>query len=316
VQSQDLEVFDHLLTWLAEGQRPWLCTIVAATGSSPRPLGAMLALTAEGRRAGSVSGGCVEDDLIAQLQRGDHAGHTPLILEYGLSAEQNERLGLPCGGRLRLLLQQLEGADRDWLLAISKRLTSRQCIERQVDLGSGATTLTAIERHQPLQLHRDRLQQSFGPRLRLLLVGAGQLAQSLAELAVAMDYEVLVTDPRQALLEQWQGPDVALLQGMPDDVLQEHAADRHSAIITLTHDPRIDDMALMEALASEAFYVGALGSVRTTEKRLTRLRQLGLSDQQLERLQAPVGLDIGSKTPLEIAVAIMAQLTRLQRRGH
>jgi xanthine dehydrogenase accessory factor len=128
-----------------------------------------------------------------------------------------------------------------------------------------------------------------------------------------MDYEVLVTDPRHQILDQWAGPSVELIQGMPDDVVRQRASDPHSVIITLTHDPRIDDMALMEALTTEAWYVGALGSLRTTEKRLLRLRQLGLTEPQIARLHAPVGLPIGSKTPAEIAVAIMAQLTQLRR---
>ena len=164
-----------------------------------------------------------------------------------------------------------------------------------------------------LRLSETDLLQCFGPRMRLLLVGAGQLAQSLSELALAMDYEVLVTDPRREFLAHWAGPGVELIQGMPDDVVRDRASDRHAIIITLTHDPRIDDMALMEALTTEAWYVGALGSARTTQKRLERLRQLGLSADQISRLHAPVGLPIGSKTPLEIAVAIMAELIRLKR---
>jgi xanthine dehydrogenase accessory factor len=150
--------------------------------------------------------------------------------------------------------------------------------------------------------------------MRMLLVGAGQLAHNLAELGQAMDYEVIVTDPRKQFLSQWEGPPVELLQGMPDDVIREHASDKHSVVITLTHDPRIDDMALMEALVSDAWFVGALGSQLTTVKRLQRLRQLDISEEQIARLHAPVGLDIGSKTPIEIAVAIMAQLTQLRRK--
>jgi len=149
----------------------------------------------------------------------------------------------------------------------------------------------------------------------MLLVGAGQLAQNLSELALAMDYEVLVTDPRRNFLDQWSGPNVELIQGMPDDVIRERANDCHSIVITLTHDPRIDDMALMEALDTDAWYVGALGSVRTTENRLTRLAELDLSPKQIAKLHAPVGLSIGSKTPLEITVAIMAQLTELRSKA-
>jgi xanthine dehydrogenase accessory factor len=150
--------------------------------------------------------------------------------------------------------------------------------------------------------------------MRMLLVGAGQLAHKLAELGLAMDYEVIVTDPREQMLRQWEGPAVDLVQGMPDDVIRARACDRHSVIITLTHDPRIDDMALMEALGTDAWYVGALGSQRTTRNRLERLRQLEIPEERIACLHAPVGLDIGSKTPIEIAVSIVAQLTLLRRK--
>ena len=167
-----------------------------------------------------------------------------------------------------------------------------------------------------LEKSDDTLTHSFGPRHRLLLVGAGQLAANLSTLALAMDYEVLLADSREWALDQWQGPEVEKILGLPDDVVREHAADEHCAVITLSHDPRVDDMALMEALDSACWYVGALGSVRTTEKRLQRLSQLGLSSDVLARLHAPVGLSIGSKTTMEIAVSIMAQLTQLRRESN
>jgi xanthine dehydrogenase accessory factor len=220
---------------------------------------------------------------------------------------------LPCGGRITLLLQRLKTSDRSWLESVLLALDERQCIERHLELATGSTSLEAVPQFTQPSLSDKVLRQCFGPRLRMLLVGAGQLAQKLAELGLAMDYEVIVTDPREQFLAQWEGPPVTLLQGMPDDVIREHACDKHSVIITLTHDPRIDDMALVEALDTEAWYIGALGSQRTTEERLARLCQLGISEERIARLHAPVGLDIGSKTPIEIAVAIMAQLTQLRR---
>ena len=315
MQTIDHEVLKRLLEWLQRGEQPWLCTIVAATGSSPRPVGSMLALDAHGHQVGSVSGGCVEEDLLARIRDGVYAGETCEVIEYGVSALENERLGLPCGGRLQLLLQRLGEPDRAWLEAVLGAIDSRRCSERQLDLASGETRAVAVPRFTPLVWADGRLRQCFGPRMRMLLVGAGQLAQNLAELALAMDYEVLVTDTREQLLDQWDGPQLPLIQGMPDDVVRARASDSHSVVITLTHDPRIDDMALMEALGTEAWYVGALGSVRTTHKRLERLRQLELPEEQIGRLRAPVGLDIGSKTPIEIAIAIMAELTQLRRRS-
>lgn len=262
---------------------------------------------------GSISGGCVEDDLLERLEAGEFDLLLPQLVEYGISAKENSRLGLPCGGRLTLLVQKLDQGDRMWLEEALQAVEDRRCLIRTLDLGTGLCALQPSDHYEPLLLTPGRLRQCFGPRMRMLLVGAGELARNLAELGLAMDYEVIVTDPRQQLLEEWKTPLVELVQGMPDDVVRKHACDHLSVVITLTHDPRIDDMALMEALESDAWYVGALGSLRTTEKRLERLRQLDIAESHIERLHAPVGLDIGSKTPIEIAVAIMAELTQLQR---
>ncbi len=312
MQTLDREVLDHLSQWLAAGEQPWLCTIVKTTGSSPRPVGSLVAISESGLQVGSVSGGCVEEELLENIRNGKYPGSTPELLEYGVTAEENERLGLPCGGRIQLLLQRLGDEDKDWVDELLRALSQRQCMERTLELATATTRLTPAPHFRSLALSGDTLRHCFGPRMRMLLVGAGELARRLAELGQAMDYEIVVTDPRAANIAQWEGPEVQLIQGMPDDVIRQHASDRHSVIITLTHDPRIDDMALMEALTTEAWYVGALGSRRTTEKRRKRLRQLDIPENQIARLQAPVGLDIGSKTPIEIAIAIMAQLTLLR----
>lgn len=299
--------------WCQRGLTPWLCTIVDTMGSSPRPAGSMLTCLETGEIVGSLSGGCIEEDFLERLANGQVDASQPQLIEYGVSAEENEKLGLPCGGRLWVLAQQLDSRDSLWLEPLCAAIHRRECLVRELDLISGITELRATEHYAPLVMESDRLRQSFGPQMRMLLVGAGQLSQTLAELALAMDYEVLVTDTRQQVLNQWSGPEVSLIQGMPDDVISEHATDRFSIVITLTHDPRIDDMALMVALETEAWYVGALGSMRTTEKRKARLLELGIAESAIARLHAPVGLAIGSKTPVEIAVAIMAEITQLRR---
>lgn len=314
MQGVDQEVLKSARDWLRVAP-VWLCTIVQTLGSSPRPVGSLVAITDDGRQVGSVSGGCIEEDLIERIRAGDFSGERPELIEYGVNAEENERLGLPCGGRITLLLQRLTEVDTPWVTSVLSALDERRCIERHVELTTGATSLGSVAHFTSLELSTRRLRQCFGPRTRMLLVGSGQLAHSLAELGIAMDYEVIVTDPRQQFLDQWHGPVVQLVQGMPDDVIRDLASDQHSVIITLTHDPRIDDMALMEALGTNAWYVGALGSTRTTQKRLVRLRQLDVPEEQIARLHAPVGLDIGSKTPIEIAVSIMAELTQLRRRS-
>ncbi len=313
MRAIEQDVLQHLVSWLVDGEPAWLCTIVETIGSSPRPVGSMLACNSRGEQVGSLSGGCVEEDLLARLEAGELAVSGPQLIEYGVTAEENERLGLPCGGRLHVLVQSLGADDQGWLRQVTTAIGERRCIRRHLNLASGATSVEETSGYLALVFADDVLSQSFGPSQRMLLVGAGQLSQSLAELGLAMDYEVVVTDPRQRMLEQWEGPPVRLVDGMPDDAVRLLADDPHSVIITLTHDPRIDDMALMEALESSAWYVGALGSVRTTEKRLERLRALELPEEALARLHAPVGIAIGSKTPIEIAVSIMAELTQLRR---
>lgn len=313
MQTLDHDVLQRLATWLARGEQPWLCTIVRTSGSSPRPVGSMLGVLGAGEQVGTVSGGCVEEELLERIGAGGFSGESPELVEYGVSAEENQRLGLPCGGKLVLLIQQLKTSDSGWIAAALAAISQRLCVERHLDLDISTTQIKAVPHFTSLALSSNRLQHCFGPRMRMLLIGAGQLAQSLSELALAMDYEVIVSDPRQNMLDQWMGPQLELLQGMPDDIVRKRASDRHCVIITLTHDPRIDDMALMEALCTDAWYVGALGSPRTTQKRLERLAQLDISPEQLARLHAPVGLAIGSKTPLEISVAIMAELTQLRR---
>jgi len=214
----------------------------------------MLACTSVGDQIGSLSGGCVEEDLIYKIRQQEFSAQDPCIVEYGVSAEENERLGLPCGGRLKVLVQTLASDSRaGWLAGILDALEERRCVRRQVVLGSGNTELDYPVSFLPLQFSSDTLLQSFGPRMRMLLVGAGQLSQSLAELAVAMDYEVIVADPRPEMLQQWRGPNIELVGGMPDDVVRTRVIDKHNIIITLTHDPRIDDMALMEALTTQAW---------------------------------------------------------------
>lgn len=313
MQTLDYDVLQRLEAWLAAGEQPWLCTIVRTYGSSPRPVGSMLGMLGSGEQVGTISGGCIEEDLLERIGVGEFSGESPQLHEYGVSVQENERLGLPCGGKLVLLIEQLNREGSNWISVALAAIGQRQCIERHLDLDTNTTQTRSAPRFNSLALSSRRLQQCFGPRMRMLLIGAGQLAQTLSELALAMDYEVIVSDPRQSMLDQWMGPQIELLQGMPDDIIRKHANDRHCVIITLAHDPRIDDMALMEALCTDAWYVGALGSKKTTQKRLERLALLDIPPEQLARLHAPVGLAIGSKTPLEISVAIMAELTQLHR---
>jgi xanthine dehydrogenase accessory factor len=313
VKSIEQIVLGAALEFLSKGESGWLCTVVKTFGASPRPLGSMLVMNTDAVVFGSLSGGCIEDELLDKLQRGALATSQPEILEYGVSAEENERFGLPCGGRMQILVEPLmASAERCTILAaLCDAFEKRQAKRRRVDLQSGEWALEDISKCEPLTITDNALIQDFGPRYRLLLIGANELARCISEIALAMDYRVIVCDPREDRREQWAVSGAELSGAMPDDAVSEFA-DLYTAVITLTHDPRIDDMALMQALTESLFYVGALGSVRTSEKRRQRLKQLDISDEQIDRLYAPVGLDIGSKSAMEIALAIMAQLTQLR----
>jgi xanthine dehydrogenase accessory factor len=312
MHSVDENVLAQVREWLQAPYQVWLCTIVATYGSSPRPVGSLFACNERGETAGSLSGGCVEEDLVARLMAGAADMRHAQILEYGVSAQENERLGLPCGGKLEVLLEPLDAAADPHIQQLHSAVHERRYLCRQVDLGDGSRELLSAAGYAPLQIDGGMLRHTFGPRYRLLLIGAGQLSQTLSELAVAMDYQVYVCDPRRELLANWSGAEVQLIAGMPDDAVRNYAIDADSIVLTLTHDPRIDDMALMEALQQDLFYVGALGSARTSTARRERLQQLDISTVQLDKLYAPVGLAIGSKTPMEISIAVLAQLTQLR----
>jgi len=323
MENADQQVISQLGNWVAAGQMSWLCTVVKTWGSSPRPVGSLLCCNEQGHIAGSLSGGCIEEDLLQKLQQGELAKETPEVLIYGVTQEETERLGLPCGGQLQVVIEPFpDQRHLPELNQINKRLRSRGCIERKVDIATGSMTVENKDRFRHLQFIGDFdntdianekfMVQTYGPRYQLFLIGAGQVSMYLAEMAQALDYSVVVCDPRQHLIKQWSVDGAQLVNDMPDDAIRNLANDSFTAIIALTHDPRIDDMGLMEALKTEAFFIGAMGSTRTSARRRERLLQLDLSEEEIGRLHAPVGLAIGSKTPAEIAIAILAQLTALR----
>lgn len=315
MDSIDQQVFKQVRRWLNANTSCWLCTVAATIGASPRPVGSLLAYSEHGELAGSLSGGCVEDDLLAKLRSGELIIDKPQVLEYGVTAEENERLGLPCGGRLQVLIEHWPATDtvRTQLEYLHTLLQHRKIVARYLDLTTGLWRCKEAKKFAPLELTATALIQFYGPRLQMLLIGAGEVARSLAAMAQLLDYRVIVCDPRRDMIAQWNLDGIELLNCMPDDAVRENCrGDAHSIVITLTHDPRIDDMALMEALQHDLFYIGALGSERTSAARRKRLQQLDLSEQQIAKLHAPVGLKIGSKRPPEIAIAILAELTLMR----
>ena len=321
----DLEVLSHLTDWVEAGKKSWLCTVVKTWGSSPRPVGSLLCCSADGEVVGSLSGGCIEEDLLERLHHGKLASVKPELLIYGATQEEVERFQLPCGGQLHVVIEpMLDNSNLLALLQMTERLKSRECIERILDVGSGKFEVKAVDRFRHLEFDGEfedfettgkTLTQTYGPRFQLFLIGAGNVSLYLAQMAQMLDYHVVVCDPREEMIEQWSVDGVQLINDMPDDAVKTHANDPSTAIVALTHDQRIDDMGLMEALKTDAYFIGAMGSTRTSAKRRERLKLLELTEEEIDRLHGPVGLAIGSKTPAEIAIAILAQLTEMRAKS-
>ncbi|MCL2656378.1 MAG: XdhC family protein [Betaproteobacteria bacterium] len=304
----DIQVLSKVEQWTREGHAVVLGTIARTWGSAPRPVGALVAIRDDGQIAGSVSGGCIEDDLVARVGEFFGAHSAPQTVRYGVSAEEATRFGLPCGGTLEIVLEQVAAHTR--IADLLAHICAGRRVRRTLDLANGAVTLAQVSEAEALHCTAERLVSYFGPRYRLLLIGAGQLSAYLAEFARMLDYAVTVCDPRSEYAETWEIAGVTLTREMPDDAVIAFRPDAHSAIIALTHDPKLDDMALLEALVSEAFYVGAIGSHKNQEKRRVRLAEhFDLSREVLDRLHGPVGIKNGARTPAEIAVAILADLT-------
>ena len=310
MNSLDTEVLQLALAWLREGHVVHLATVVQTWGSAPRQAGAMLAVRKDGRVVGSVSGGCIEDDLIARAQAGQLPSK-PEWARYGVSQEEAARFGLPCGGTLRLVIEPL--LLEDWIDRVVEVTQTQQLIGRWLDLTTGVSTLTNARPGQLTEVKEEGCHFVYGPHWRLLIIGANQTAQALAQIATMLEFQVIVCDPREEFTADWNMPGASLQPGMPDDAVLEIHTDARTAIVAITHDPKLDDMALLEALKSKAFYVGALGSSRNQAKRRQRLLDFDLTEEDIARLHGPVGLQIGSRTPAEIAIAVGAQLVQVRR---
>ena len=323
MQSSQQQIISRVSEWLAAGKPIWLCTILKTWGSSPRPLGSMMACTLDGELVGSISGGCIEEDFLVQLRDGslksqyDAAGGKPFLIKYGVTAEEQARLKLPCGGQLHVLLEYFEPVPRvvKVFRRISDSLQQHKQISRMVNMESGRMHFTEESSNNPVEWVESQLVLNLSPHYKLLLLGAGDVARYVAELALAMDYNVTLCDPRPDYLSNWHVKGVETSSRLPDDLVRERFSDPFSGIIALAHDPRVDDMALMEALKTQAFYVGAMGSDRTSAKRRERLPELGLTQAEIGRLHAPIGFQIHSKTPIEIAIAIMAEVTAVRHKA-
>jgi xanthine dehydrogenase accessory factor len=279
----------------------------------------MMACTMKGELVGSISGGCIEEDFLEQLRDGTlkqqfEAEGKPFIVRYGETEAEQARLKLPCGGQLHVLVEFIEATEVNVgvFTDLSTALENHTKISRVLDLSSGAISSDDHSNDNAVTLDSNRIIHSLSPMYRLLLLGAGDVARYVAEMALALEYDVMLCDPRPQYLDNWDVEGVETTPRLPDDVVREGFSNPYSGIIALAHDPRVDDMALMEALKTNAFYIGAMGSERTSAARRERLPELGLSEDEIDNLRAPIGLQIESKTPAEIAISIMAEVTAVR----
>ena len=312
MENLDITVLRALADWRAQGRGALLVTVVRTWGSSPRPVGSIMALRDDGAVMGSVSGGCIEDDMIARYTQPDAAdalahGGPPQLARYGVSADEAHRFGLPCGGTLELLLEFDPDADR--LAELVRALDGGSLMHRRVRLADGAVALERAHAPAELALSDAELVNTFGPAYRMLIIGAGQMSEYLATMAQFCGFHVTVCDPREEYSASWSVAGVRLSTDMPDDTVAAFAPDARSCVVALTHDPKLDDLALLQALETPAFYIGAIGSRRNNAARHQRMiEHLGQTEASLARLRGPIGIYIGSKTPPEIAVSVMSEI--------
>ncbi|WP_370301179.1 XdhC family protein [Pseudooceanicola sp.] len=322
-----MDRFDNIpetaLSWHRDGAGAALATVVETWGSAPRRIGAQLAISGDGRIEGSVSGGCVEGSVIVEameaLEEGAHR-----LLEFGVSDDDAFAVGLACGGTIRILVEPVGSAMPEALLAdLVRARADRKAMAYAVNVETGERRLAGPEAF-PNRMRMDRSgfeedAQTFvavhNPPLRLVVVGAVHIAQALVPMARIAGYDPVVIDPRDTFASPARFPDTRLMHDWPDEAVETLGLDARTALVLLTHDPKLDDPAIMAALKADVFYIGALGSTRTHAKRVARLEEAGFTAQQIGRIRGPIGLDIGAAGPAEIAVATLAQMTQVLRQG-
>ncbi|MEE4916200.1 XdhC family protein [Pseudomonas alliivorans] len=314
MNNLDIQVVQQASDWLRQGQGVWLCTVLSTFGSAPRGPGAMLAAMERGQCVGSLSGGCVEEDFLERLGRSEFTRHSQIIRygEGGLAPN----LALPCGGVLDVLIEYFEPecASLGHFSGLLSALQGHQLIVRQVILGTCQTSINSAGKGcVPVRLEAESVYLRMGAAQRLIIAGLSPVAEFCAGFAMALGYEVIVCDPRPEMTSTFNLPGAKVVDTLPAAYIARQGCHDATAVVALTHDPRLDDLTLLEAVRTNAFYIGAMGSRRTSEKRMERIRRIGgLNDEQANRIHAPIGLNLGSKTPAEIALAVMSDIVRVR----
>jgi len=316
MQHLDLQVLDTALEWANAGETIWLCSVLATFGSSPREPGSMLVAKADGAHVGSLSGGCIEEDFLGKIAEG-HFGDALSVVRYGEGADESPQVSLPCGGILDVLVERLapDAATLTHLEVLHATLLGQRSLVRRIDLESGRKRFVEAGENGP-RVERDGqiIQLRVGPALRLIIAGISPVSHFCAEFARALGFEVIVCDPREETRREFRVEGVEVQAVLPSLFIGSGATHAATAIVALTHDPRIDDLAMIEAVRTPAFYIGVMGSKRTSEKRAERLKRSGgLDDEAISRIHMPIGLNLDSKTPAEIALAVVADILRVRR---
>ena len=316
MQHLDLQVLDTALEWANAGETIWLCSVLATFGSSPREPGSMLVAKADGAHVGSLSGGCIEEDFLGKIAKG-HFGDALSVVRYGEGADESPQVSLPCGGILDVLVERLapDAATLTHLEVLHATLLGQRSLVRRIDLESGRKRFVEAGENGP-RVERDGqiIQLRVGPALRLIIAGISPVSHFCAEFARALGFEVIVCDPREEARRDFRIEGVEVQAVLPSLFIGSGATHAATAIVALTHDPRIDDLAMIEAVRTPAFYIGVMGSKRTSEKRAERLKRSGgLDDEAISRIHMPIGLNLDSKTPAEIALAVVADILRVRR---
>ena len=307
--TEPLKLLQTAQLWLQNGETVYLFHVAQTWGSSPRPPGSLMAVNGSGQHTGSVSGGCVESDLFQRISAGEFQQQQIMLLEY--SNESQPQITLPCRGQMQIVLEVLH--DVETLQPIIEAIESRQSLTREIHI-----IQAQIHFHQQRRYHarfeNNVLTEPYGAGWRVLLIGANDLAQHVASQCQVLGYEVIIADPRESYRQNWQLADCELTALMPDEAVEKYVTDEYSAVLALTHDPKLDDLAIIQALDGPAFYLGALGSKRSAVRRKETFRKMNIPVAQIDKLDAPIGLNIGSRTPAEIAVAIAAKLIQVRNR--
>jgi len=310
------DILTPMSVWLKENRKVSLATVISTWGSSPRPVGGQMAIDSNGEIIGSVSGGCIEGAVITEGINSINDGKTR-VKDYGISNNMAWEVGLACGGELKVLIQPLDIQDKI-VFSIVDNIKNREAVKLRIDCSNGLRIIDNTLTNQTSLYDKEKNEfiHVIDPKPRLFVVGAVHIAQALISLAAITDFEIILIDPREHFATEKRFPNCKILTEWPDIALSRFNLDKSTHLVTLTHDPKIDDPALIYSLKKNIGYIGSLGSKKTHQKRCERLTSLGFSDNDINKIHAPIGLDIKGKTPAEIAVSIIAEIITFRRKSH